>query len=232
MIRIKKVFWQAESINLTLLWHNGGNIQLKASESDPCSQELALHDLKNFQNSHKSPQMAKSHISTEIKSLLLRWRLPVLQRRKTSGPSPKKEINQKRKKWSIFKCYQTPRSKGEKVGKSTKVVINCSNVHFELSNHISLSHELFLRHHLANNNVWIFICEFSEVLTKENCEKLYPWRWGEALWALTKRVPWDWKAKWNVTSQSHLIIVTEKAKRHTGEMAQTKNTIRIITRWF
>ena len=152
---------------------------------------------------------------------------PAKKKNKWSITKKKKStefLNQKRKKWSIFKCYQTPRSKGEKVGKSTKVVINCSNVHFELSNHISLSHELFLRHHLANNNVWIFICEFSEVLTKENCEKLYPWRWGEALWALTKRVPWDWKAKWNVTSQSHLIIVTEKAKRHTGEMAETKNT--------
>ena len=54
---------------------------------------------------------------------------------------------------------------------------------------------------------------FSEILTKENAEKLYPWWWGEPLWALTGRLPWDWKAKWNVVRQTHLIIVTKMAKR-------------------
>ena len=59
-----------------------------------------------------------------------------------------------------------------------------------------------------------FMWTFAETLTKENAEKLYPWWWGEPLWALTERLPGDWKAKWNVTRQSHLIIVTETTKRH------------------
>ena len=56
----------ARTIKLTLLRHNGGNIQLKASQGDPCSQKLTLHNLKSCQNSHKSPQIAKAHISTNI----------------------------------------------------------------------------------------------------------------------------------------------------------------------
>ena len=85
--------WRLRAIanKLTLLWHNSGNIQLKASQSDPCSQKLPLHHLKKSQNSHKSPKWKNHTFQSKFEALLQPWRFPVLERKlKTSAPSPKK----------------------------------------------------------------------------------------------------------------------------------------------
>ena len=119
--------------------------------------------------------MEKSHISIKV------WGItPAVE-----VSSPRKKI---KNKCSITKTNQqnVPQPKQEKVihfvwnqspkfGGSTKVVINSSNVHFELSNHISLSHELFLRHHLANKFtkcIWFFYMNFSWGSDKRNSWKI------------------------------------------------------------
>ena len=87
---------------------------------------------------------------------------------------PNNCLNSKGHKIPQFSGVSKAQSPKPKMLKSTKVVINSSNVQFELSNHVSLSHELFLWHHLADK-----CAREKHFRAKQNLEQLWRNWYGE-----------------------------------------------------